>query len=83
MQLFYSQTSPFVRKVMVAAYELGLESRIERIPSGSDRITVYVPIISMPLRHEVTQFYVSLGDPGSLHSSGTGTRSLVTIDHGN
>jgi hypothetical protein len=60
-----------------------LGRRIERIPSGSDRITVYVPIISTPLRHEVTQFYVSLGDPGSLHSSGTGTRSLVTIDHGN
>jgi serine/threonine protein kinase len=60
-----------------------LGRRIERIPSGSDRITVYVPIISMPLRHEITQFYVSLGDPGSLHSNGTGTRSLVTIDHGN
>jgi hypothetical protein len=59
-----------------------LGRRIERIPSGSDRITVYVPIISTPQRHEITQFYVSLGEPGSLHSSGAGTRSLVTIDHG-
>jgi serine/threonine protein kinase len=59
-----------------------LGRRIERIPSGSDKITVYVPIISTPLRHEITQFYVALGEPGSLHSSGPGTRSLVTIDHG-
>jgi hypothetical protein len=59
-----------------------LGRRIERIPSGSDRITVYVPIISTPLRHEITQFYVALGEPGSPHSSGQGTRSVVTIDHG-
>jgi len=59
-----------------------LGRRIERIPSGTDKITVYVPIMSTPLRHEITQFYVALGQPGSLHSEGTGTRSLVTIDHG-
>jgi serine/threonine protein kinase len=58
-----------------------LGRRIERIPSGSDKITVYVPIISTPQRHEITQFYVALGEPGSLFSSGPGTRSLVTIDH--
>lgn len=33
MKLRHSPTSPFVRKVMVAAYELGLESRIERVPT--------------------------------------------------
>jgi hypothetical protein len=59
-----------------------LGRRIERIPSGTDKITVYVPIISTPLRHEITQFYVALGEPGSLHSNGSGSRSLVTIDHG-
>ena len=31
MKLFYSPTSPFVRKVLVTAYEIGVESRIERI----------------------------------------------------
>lgn len=31
MKLFYSPTSPFVRKVLVTAFELGVESRIERI----------------------------------------------------
>jgi len=59
-----------------------LGRRIERIPSGTDKVTVYVPIMSTPTRHEITQFYVALGEPGSLHSNGPGTRSLVTIDHG-
>jgi glutathione S-transferase len=33
MKLFYSPTSPYVRKVMVTALELGLDSRIERMPA--------------------------------------------------
>lgn len=33
MKLFYSATSPYVRKVMVCAIELGLDSRIERLPA--------------------------------------------------
>ncbi len=32
MQIYWSARSPFVRKVMVAAIELGLDDRIERIP---------------------------------------------------
>ena len=31
MKLYYSPTSPFVRKVNVAAIELGLDAQIERI----------------------------------------------------
>jgi len=31
MKLRYSPTSPFVRKVMVVAYETGLETLIERV----------------------------------------------------
>ena len=34
MKLRYSPTSPFVRKVMVVAYETGLEAQIERIPTA-------------------------------------------------
>ncbi|TXM63929.1 glutathione S-transferase [Methylobacterium sp. WL120] len=34
MKLFHSPTSPFVRKVMVTAHELGLAERIERLPSA-------------------------------------------------
>ena len=34
MKLRYSPTSPFVRKVLVAAIELGLDKRIERVPTN-------------------------------------------------
>jgi glutathione S-transferase len=34
MQLFHSHFSPFVRKVMVVAHELGLADRIELLPSA-------------------------------------------------
>ena len=39
MKLFHSPTSPFVRKVMVAAHELGLAERIERLPSAVHPVT--------------------------------------------
>jgi glutathione S-transferase len=35
MKLFYSPTSPFVRKVMIVAHELGLAERIERLPAAA------------------------------------------------
>ena len=35
MKLFYAPTSPFVRKVLVVAHELGLEERIERLPGAA------------------------------------------------
>ncbi len=34
MKLRYSQTSPYVRKVLVVALEAGLEGRIERVPTN-------------------------------------------------
>ncbi|MFI4869080.1 MAG: protein kinase [Steroidobacterales bacterium] len=56
-----------------------LGRRIERIPSGTDKITVYVPIISNPLRSRSNQFYVALSNPpGS--SSAPSARASVTID---
>jgi len=35
MQLRYSPTSPYVRKVMVTAIETGLDKDIEKIPTNS------------------------------------------------
>ncbi|MCJ2069466.1 glutathione S-transferase [Methylobacterium sp. J-030] len=35
MKLFYSPSSPFVRKVMIAAHELGLVDRLERQPAAA------------------------------------------------
>ena len=56
-----------------------LGRRIERIPSGTDKITVYVPIISNPLRSRPNQFYVALSNPpGS--GSAPSARASVTID---
>ena len=38
MKLFYSPTSPYVRKVMVTAIEKGLEGRIEKMTTGASPI---------------------------------------------
>lgn len=38
MQLFYSGASPFVRKCLVAAHELGLAGRIELLPANAHPI---------------------------------------------
>ncbi|GJD50257.1 putative GST-like protein YibF [Methylobacterium crusticola] len=35
MKIFFSPASPFVRKVMVVAHELGLADQIERLPSAA------------------------------------------------
>jgi glutathione S-transferase len=34
MKLYFSSSSPFVRKVMVSAHELGFADQIERIPAA-------------------------------------------------
>ena len=54
MKLRYSPTSPFVRKVMVVAYETGLEPRIERIPTAvaptkrNDEVARENPLVKIP-----------------------------------
>ncbi len=52
MKLRYSPTSPYVRKVSVAAIELGLAERIERVPTDTqDRdsgITEHNPLGKVP-----------------------------------
>ena len=35
MKIFYSPASPFVRKCMVVAHELGMADRIEKLPSAA------------------------------------------------
>jgi hypothetical protein len=68
--------------------ELG--RRIERIPSGADKITLFVPIISNPRRDRPSSFYVALdntGPAGAGASAAEGVvapamRATVTIDRG-
>ena len=59
-----------------------LGRRIEHIPAGTDKITVYVPIISNPLRNPLSRFYVALGDPDSPAAAAPIARASVTIDRG-
>jgi glutathione S-transferase len=35
MKLFYSATSPFVRKCLICAHELGLFDRLELVPAAA------------------------------------------------
>ena len=46
MKLHHSTTSPFVRKVMVAAIELGLADRIEKMPAKVSPIVRTSPVIA-------------------------------------
>lgn len=54
MQLLYSTSSPFVRKTVLLAQALGLDSHIERLPSSASplkrdpRITVHNPLGKVP-----------------------------------
>jgi glutathione S-transferase len=38
VKIYYSPFSPYVRKVLVAAHELGLDGRIEQLPSAAHPI---------------------------------------------
>ncbi|HEY3731469.1 MAG TPA: protein kinase [Steroidobacteraceae bacterium] len=56
--------------------------RTDTIPAGSDKVTVYVPIISNPLRQHMSQFYVAVGDPQQNPGGPARERVPVTIDRG-
>ena len=58
-----------------------LGRRTEYIPSGQDQVTIYVPIISNPLRHKTATFYVALGNPDGEQDSSS-ARASVTIERG-
>ncbi|MGH8206096.1 MAG: Calx-beta domain-containing protein, partial [Steroidobacteraceae bacterium] len=56
--------------------------RTEVIPRGADNITIYIPIISNPLRHQTATFFVALGAPGTWQSDTPAQRASVTIERG-
>lgn len=66
MQLLYSTSSPFVRKIVLLAEALGLAGRIERLPSAANplkrdpRITRHNPLGKVPVL--ITDDGVSLVD---------------------
>ncbi len=46
MKLYHSTTSPYVRKVMVAAIELGLADRIKTVPAKVSPVVRTAPVIA-------------------------------------
>jgi serine/threonine protein kinase len=57
-----------------------LGRRTELIPNGARTITIFVPIISNPLRQQSTHFYVALGQQrSSTEPVQTSARATVTI----
>jgi hypothetical protein len=56
--------------------------RTEVLPSGADDVTIYIPIISNPLRHQTASFYVALGAAGTQQSAAPTERATVTIERG-
>ena len=78
MQLRYSPTSPYVRKVSVTAIELGLAARIERVPTNTqDRnsgIAAHNPLGKVPA--------LILEDGGLLYDSPVICEYLDTLHDG-
>ena len=56
-----------------------LGARTEHLASGEDRLTVYVPIISNPLRRNSSQFQVVLADAASHRGNGGAQNAHATV----
>lgn len=61
MKLFYAPTSPFVRKVLVVAHELGLEERIERLPGAAHPVNRDPAIVAQNPLGQVPTFITDDG----------------------
>ena len=61
MKIYYSPTSPYVRKVLVAAHELGLADRIEKLPSAAHPINRDREIIAHNPLGQVPTFFTDEG----------------------
>ena len=47
MKLFYSATSPYVRKVMACAITRGMDARIQLVPTESAGVSEAVPELAL------------------------------------
>lgn len=61
MKIYYSPTSPYVRKVLVVAHELGLADRIERLPSAAHPVNRDRAIIAHNPLGQVPTFFTDDG----------------------
>ncbi len=61
MKVYFSPASPFVRKVLVAAHELGLSDRIERLACAAHPINRDVDIVAHNPLGQVPTFFTDDG----------------------
>jgi glutathione S-transferase len=61
MKLYFSPTSPYVRKVLVVAHELGLADRIEKLPSAAHPVQRDREIVSQNPLGQVPTFFTDEG----------------------
>ena len=63
MKIFYAAASPFVRKCLVVAHELGLRERIELVPASAHPINRSAPIVA---HNPLGQMPTLLADDGTV-----------------
>ena len=61
MKIYYSPTSPYVRKVLVVAQELGLFDRIEKLPSAAHPVNRDRGIVAHTPLGQVPTFFTDEG----------------------
>ena len=61
MKIYYSPTSPYVRKVLVVAHELGLAERIEQLPSAAHPVNRDRGIVAHNPLGQVPTFFTDEG----------------------
>lgn len=61
MKIYFSPASPFVRKCMIVAHELGLESRIEKLPSAAGPVNRDRTIVASNPLGQVPTFFTDDG----------------------
>jgi len=62
MKIFFSPASPYVRKCMVAAHELGLADRIEKLPSAASPVNRDQTIVPVNPLGKVPTFLTDAGE---------------------
>jgi glutathione S-transferase len=66
MQLYYAAASPFVRKCLVSAHELGLRDRIELLPAAAHPVNRDAALVA---RNPLGKIPTLLADPGNEHGA--------------
>lgn len=80
MKIFFSPASPYVRKCMVAAHELGLADRIEKLPAAANPVNRNQTIVANNPLGKVPTFFTD--DGHTLYDSRVICEYLDTLGQG-